>query len=93
MRFLGLIEKHGTEKYWGIGIDELSIYTQGISREDAFLMLEDAICLLAEDFSQERCEIEFEDTGGNEFYLSIKNHDVKSLFIQSRLKIASRNNG
>jgi predicted RNase H-like HicB family nuclease len=89
MKFIGHIEKDKKSKYWAIGVEDLAIFTQGTSRDDAFNMLRDAIQLLAEDEVEAPCEIDIEDTGEKTFYLSFKDTKAMWPFIIGRLKYST----
>ena len=89
MLFAGTIEKSG--KYWAINVDDLSLTTQGKTREDAFKMLQDSVeMLLDDDQDRDLAKIEFFEDDKKSFAMRFKDTDAMLPFILERLCFGSR---
>jgi predicted RNase H-like HicB family nuclease len=104
MRIQGFLSAPaGKDKYWGVEIPLLQVFTQGKSKRDAYLMAKDAIEMLIE---KKGFEVSIQPIEGDAFAISAKDsrplialmlkrqrsaHGLSLSDMASRLKAKSRN--
>jgi predicted RNase H-like HicB family nuclease len=69
MKLEGNLVKNNGEKYWGVEIPSLGVFTQGRTRKHCYEMAKEAIELLLDDSTK----VVLHQGKGNEFYISSKN--------------------
>jgi len=70
MKLEGFLEKEDGEKYWGVNIPTLGIYTQGRTKKEAYAMAKDSIELLVD---LPKFSVKIVPSKGLNFYISSSN--------------------
>ena len=81
VKFEGKLSKEG--KYWAVWVPALDVYTQGKSKKDALVMIEEAVELLVD---RKRFEVSASPLPENQFVLRAKNSDNDKYLIALMLK-------
>ena len=66
MKIQGKLVKEKGEKYWGVEIPSIGIYTQGKTKKDAYVMAKDAIEILVD---KDGFEVEIEPGRNSDFFI------------------------
>src|SRR3990167_2093565 len=83
MRLEGKIWKSKTSKFWLIEVPLLDVVTQGTSKEDAFLMIKDAIELLV---NKKGFKVQVFFGKGSDFSVESNNPKILIAFMLKRLR-------
>jgi predicted RNase H-like HicB family nuclease len=86
LAFEGILKKpQRKEKYWGVGVPLLEIYSQGKSQKDALAMIKDAV---ENAVSEKSFKVEVQMTGDDTFALSASDFGVLLAFMLKQKRIA-----
>lgn len=79
LAFEGILKRpHGEEKYWGVGVPLLEIYSHGKSKKDALAMIKDAVENAA---AENELKVEVKMIGEDTFALSTSDFSVLLAFM------------
>lgn len=85
--FAGKVYKSHSSKYWLIEVPDLDVMTQGVSRNDALIMIKDAVEALT---GEEGIEVTVDKGSGDTFYLGSADTKTLLALMLKRRRIKSR---
>ena len=82
-----LIKPHGREKYWGVSVPLLEIYSQGKSQKEALAMIKDAV---VNAVAEKGLKVEVQMTGDDTFALSASDFGVLLAFMLKQKRVSKK---
>jgi hypothetical protein len=80
-----LKKPRGKEKYWGVGIPLIEIYSQGKSKKDALSKIQEAVEYAID---QKGFKVNVQETGANTFAMTASDFNVLMAFMLKQMRMS-----